>query len=192
MQLLKKAISDRVETSDELLDIIVSNFEILDLKKGDFFLRSGALCDKMAFIESGYLRMFDIVDGKEITLWIAGSGNFITSLSSFVFQTTNFWNIQAVTDSRLSVISRTDHLKLCKEQQKWLEFDNYLLAYSFSLLEKKMFSQLHTTAKERLENLLEQQPELFLNVPHQYIASMMGIAPESLSRLRKNITDSIS
>ena len=48
-----------------------------------------------------------------------------------------------------------------------------------------MFSQLHTTAKQRFDSLLKEEPELFNNVPLQYIASMIGITPESLSRLRK-------
>lgn len=192
MDLLKDIISNEIDINPDQLDTIVSSFRVQDVKKGGYFLRPDTLCDKMALIESGYLRMYHMVDGKEVTLWIASRGNFITSLSSFVFGTMNYWNIQAVTDSRLYVISRADHLRLCEEERTWLEFDNYILAHSFSLLEKKMLSQLHTTARERLENLLEQQPELFLNIPHQYIASMMGIAPESLSRLRKSISDSIS
>jgi len=139
----------------------------------------------MAFIESGYMRMYDIIEGKEITFWIGSRGKFITSLSSFIFETENIWNIQAITDCTLYVISRENHFELSKNQPKWVEFDNKLLAYSFALLEKNMFSQLHTTAKQRYLNLLQEEPALFLNVPLQYLASMLGITPESLSRLRK-------
>jgi CRP-like cAMP-binding protein len=155
-------------------------------------LQSGKVCREMAFIATGYLRMYDIADGKEISFWIGSSGKFITSVSSFVFQTQNFWNIQAITDCTLYVISREKHMELCKTEPKWLEFDNLLLAHSFALLEKSMFSQLHTTAKERFENLMEEEPELFQHVPLHYIASMIGIAPESLSRLRKNLVNPIS
>ena len=139
----------------------------------------------MAFIESGYMRMYNLVDGKEITFWIGSEGRFITSLSSFIFETNNMWNIQAITDCRLYVINRDNHFKLTEDQPKWLEFDHKLLAYSFALLEKNMFSQLHTTAKQRFDNLLKEEPKLFKYVPLQYIASMLGITPESLSRLRK-------
>ncbi|MEL6919287.1 MAG: Crp/Fnr family transcriptional regulator, partial [Bacteroidota bacterium] len=59
-------------------------------------------------------------------------------------------------------------------------------------LEKSMFSQLHTTAQQRFENLLKEEPTLFNNVPLQYIASMLGITPESLSRLRKKLVKPIS
>ncbi|MEO1487012.1 MAG: Crp/Fnr family transcriptional regulator [Bacteroidota bacterium] len=178
--------------SDAALDSILSAFEIEELKKGAFFLQAGKLCRKMAFIDSGYLRMYDIANGKEITLWIASQGKFITSLSSFVFESENYWNIQAETDCTLYTINRDKHFELCKQEPKWLEFDNLLLARSFALLEQSMFNQLHTTAEQRLKKLLQDEPALFNHVPLQHIASMLGIAPESLSRLRKNIAHTTS
>ena len=99
MEQLKNCISSQIDIDKKSLELIVSFFEVQDLKKGTFFLESGKICRQMAFIESGYLRMYDIADGKEITLWIGSGGKFITSLSSFVFETENYWSIQALTDS---------------------------------------------------------------------------------------------
>lgn len=192
MNALKACISGQISIGNDSLEAIASMFETIELKRGEYFQKSGTACRKMAFIETGFLRMYDLADGKEITIWIGSSGKFITSLTSFVFQTTSLWNIQAITDCKLHVISRKDHFTLCANEAKWLEFDNLLLAHSFAVLEKSMFAQLHTTAKERFESLLHQEPELFQNVPLQYIASMLGIAPESLSRLRKNLSNPIS
>lgn len=174
------------------MDSILSAFKPVELNKGEFLLKSGNICRQMAFIESGYVRMYDIVDGKEITLWIGSEGKFITSVSSFIFGTNNIWNIQAITDCKLFVINREDHFKLNKEEPKRLEFDNLLLAQSFALLERNMFSHLHTTAKQRFHTLMAEEPKLFQNVPLQYIASMLGITSESLSRLRKNETKPIN
>jgi len=192
MEDLVAYISDQISISRQSLENMLSNFHIIDLKKGEYFLQSGTICRKMAFISAGYMRMYDIVDGKEITLWIGSGGNFMTSLSSFVFQTSNFWFIQAITNCKLYVISKEQHLKLCQSEPKWLEFDNILLAKAFALLEQRMFAQLHTTAQERFEALLEKEPAIFHHVPLQYIASMIGIAPESLSRLRRNLASSNS
>jgi len=185
MEKLKNCILSQVSINEKSMDNILSVFEVFEIRKGDFLVESGKICQKLAFIESGYMRMYDLVDGKEITLWIVGDGRFITSLSSFIFQTKNNWNIQAVTDCKLYIINRKNHFDLNKIEPKWLEFDNILLANSFALLEKIMFSHLHTTAKQRYEMLFKEEPELFKNVPLQYIASMLGITPESLSRLRK-------
>ncbi len=185
MEKLKNCISSQVVVDKKSMDNILEVFEPLEIAKGEFFLKSGKICRQMAFIESGYMRMYDIVDGKEITIWIGNNGKFITSLSSFVFETSNNWNIQAITDCKVYIINRENHFGLNKTEPKWLEFDNILLANSFALLENRMFSQLHTTAKQRYDKLLSKEPELFKNVPLQYIASMLGITPESLSRLRK-------
>ena len=185
MEKLKNCISSHVSIDKESTDDIIAAFKTIEIKKGDFFIKSGSLCRQMAFIENGYMRMYDIADGKEITLWIASQGKFITSLSSFIFETSNHWNIQAITDCTLHVINREDHFKLNKTQPKWLEFDNILLANSFALLERNMFSQLHTTAKQRYDQLLSEEPDLFKNAPLQHIASMIGVTPETLSRLRK-------
>ena len=192
MEKLRECISNQISIDKDALDSIISLFEIRKIKKGQFFLESGKICREMAFVESGYLRMYDIADGKEITFWIASDGKFITSLSSFVFECENNWNIQALTDCILFVIERENHFELSKQQPKWLEFDNLLLAYNFALLEQSMFAQLHTTAQQRFESLLKEEPAIFNQVPLQHIASMLGITPESLSRLRKNLTQSIS
>lgn len=185
MEKLKNYISNTIAIDNKSKDTILSVFEPLEIDKGTFFLKANKICRQMAFIESGYMRMYDIVEGKEVVLWIGSEGKFITSLSSFIFETTNNWNIQAITDCKLYVINRENHFKLSKTEPKWLEFDNVLLANSYALLEKKMLSQLHTTAKQRFLNLLNEEPTLFKHVPLQYIASMLGITPESLSRLRK-------
>jgi CRP-like cAMP-binding protein len=185
MEKLKNCILKQVLIEKNSMDNILADFKPLEITKGEFFIKSGKICRQMAFIESGYMRMYDIVDGKEITLWIGSKGKFITSLSSFIFETRNNWNIQAITDCKLYTINRENHFKLNKTEPKWLEFDNILLANSFVLLEQSMFSQLHTKAKQRYDKLISEEPDLFKNVPLQYIASMLGITPESLSRLRK-------
>ena len=94
MEKLKNCILSQVVIEKKSMDNILSVFNPLEITKGEFFIKSGKICRQMAFIESGYMRMYDIVDGKEITLWIGGNNNFITSLSSFVFETSNNWNLQ--------------------------------------------------------------------------------------------------
>ncbi len=184
MKSLKKCIASNISIASEELDQIAQAFKARDLDKGDYLLRSGQECREMAYIESGYLRIYDIAEGNEITLFIGNADSFITSLSSFVLGTPNYWNIQAITDARIAVISRERHQKLLGEVPKWLEFDNLILTRAFAMLEQRMFAQLHTTAGERYDALMADRPEIFNHVPLQYIASMLGIQPETLSRLR--------
>ncbi len=192
MDQLSNCISSQVNISSGALLEILERFKPITIKKGNFFIKPEAICREMAFINSGYMRVYDLANGKEVTIWIASKGKFITSLSSFVFDNPGYWYIQAVTDCELLTISKKDHEDLCKKHSEWLLFDNKLLANAYALLERNMFTQLHTTAQQRLEILFNEEPDLFNNVPLQYIASMLGITPESLSRLRKNLVKTIS
>lgn len=190
MKTLQDCIRQQVSIPQDSLDIISSKFHARSLKKGDLMLEAGQLSREMAFIAAGYMRIFSYVEGKEITLWIGSNGSFVTSLSSFVFQTSNHWNIQAITDAELQVVVKEDFDHLLETIPQWVQFDNILLARAFALLEQNMFSQLHTTSRQRYEALLAENPAIFNHVPLQYIASMLGIAPETLSRLRKDLSRS--
>lgn len=185
MKRLHDCISENIKIPTSELEKITAHFHSRNLPRGEYLLKAGNRCREMAFIETGYIRIFDVVEGDEITLWIGGSGQFVTSLSSFVLETPNYWNIQAVTDAQIQVIGKEDHLDLIDRVPKWLEFDNLILARAFAMLEQRMLTQLHTTAGERYADLLEKDPEMFNHVPLQHIASMLGIKPETLSRLRK-------
>ena len=83
------------------------------------------------------MRMYDIGRRKGITLWIGSDGRFITSLSSFIFETKNNWNIQAITDCKLYIINRKNHFRLNKTEPKWLEFDNYIISEFFCFAGKE-------------------------------------------------------
>lgn len=131
MERLRACIQAQIVLDGPSLEAILSHFGTKKLRKGDYLLDKGKVCREMAFIETGYLRMFDIVEGREVTLWIGSTGQFITSVSSFVFQTENLWYLQAITDCTMRTITRDEHFSLCKVQPKWLEFDNLLLAHAF-------------------------------------------------------------
>jgi len=129
MEKLKNCILSQVAIEKKSMDNILSVFEPLEINKGEFLIKSGKICRKMAFIESGYMRLYDIANGKEITLWIGSNGRFITSLSSFIFETKNNWNIQAITNCKLYIINRKNHFRLNKTEPKWLELNNVMIVY---------------------------------------------------------------
>lgn len=175
---------------DELADIL-SHFHVRHLAKGELWLRTGEVCEYLAFINQGVMRMYHDIDGSEVTQWLTAENTFITAVSSFVFRTPSRWYINAVTDCSVLVISHA-HFELLKKYSKWLEFDSMALANAFALLEERMFFQLSMSADERYMQLMQNTPSLLNRVPLQYIASMLGITPETLSRLRKKHTRSIS
>lgn len=155
------------------------------IAKGDFFLKHQQYCDRLSFIESGYLRLSGLEGDKEITQWISSEGSFVTDLSSFLFGTRARWNIQALSDCTLFSITKDQYRKLKDEFSNWSEIENRFLASCFVALENRVFNHLSLTAEERYDQLFSLNKELFNQVPLQYLASMLGMSPETLSRIRQ-------
>ena len=167
------------------LKTIVSLFQLTTIKKGDYLLKTGRRCDKLSFVQSGLLRVFVKTDDKEITQWISTKGYFTTDLSSFVFETPSRWTIQALADTELYSITKEDYKSISDLVPKWNELEKLFIVRCFTMLEDRIFSHLSMTAEERYHFFYQHNRELFNQVPLQYIASMLGMTPETFSRIRK-------
>lgn len=158
--------------------------------KNDYLLRMDQHTNKLHFVKSGYLRMYGYTqDGeKEVTQWISNQGMFITELSSFYFNTPSRWNIQALTDCEFYTITKKNYDSIADSVPNWKDLDKLFIAKCFITLENRVFQQLSLSAEQKVRNLLELNSEIFLQVPLQYIASMLGMTPETLSRVRKKMS----
>ncbi|MFC4232063.1 Crp/Fnr family transcriptional regulator [Parasediminibacterium paludis] len=172
-----------VNTTD--LTNISSFFKPITLKKGDYFVKTGRYCDKLGFLQAGIIREFVLLGDKEVTKWISTKGYFVVDLSGFIFQQTARWNMQALTDCELYVIDYNDYKKLDKTIASWPLLEKLFIAKCFAVLEDRVLQHLAMSAEERYQQLFSFNGALFNQVPLQYLASMLGMTPETLSRLRK-------
>ncbi len=171
--------------STEDLNIIRTYFQEEKLLKNEFFTKSDQRCNRLSMVKSGILRIYALSDGKEITQWLSVPGSFITEAVGFFFNQPNRWIIQAFTEVELLTITKTDYQKLCKEFPKWNEIEKQIIIKCFMMMEERIFSHLSMTAEERYNQYFEHHKELFHQVPLQYIASVLGMTPETFSRIRK-------
>lgn len=168
----------------EELQKISSFFELETVPKGSFLLKEGNVCNKMSFVQSGALRMYAQVEEKEVTQWISNKGYFSLDLASFIFRNNSRWSIQALENTIVYSIHKENYDKIAQVVPLWNELEKGFLIKCFTMLEDRVFKHLSLKAEERYELFFEQNPELFNQVPLQYIASMLGMSPETFSRIR--------
>ena len=181
---LEKYLLTYFGVSGEEVRQIISFFEPVQVKKGDYFLRTGRQSDRLGFVQSGIIREYVHTNGKEVTKWISTKGYFVVDLSGLMFHQQARWNIQALTDCELYVISSDNYRQIGKVIPRWIELEKLFIAKCFAVLEDRVVTHLSMTAEERYRQLFGASKELFNQVPLQYQASMLAMTPETLSRLR--------
>ncbi|MGL4581661.1 MAG: Crp/Fnr family transcriptional regulator [Flavobacterium sp.] len=139
------------------------------------------------FILSGYVRVYAIHEDKEITQWIGSPDYFMTDLSAWIFGSPIKWTIEAITPVRAVYINQNDYQKLASQVNNWHEKEKVFIAHCFEQMEQRIFQFISLSAEQRYAAFFKQLGSLFNEVPHQYIASMLGITPETLSRIRKKV-----
>lgn len=162
-------------------------FKIETIKKGDFHTQTGSYRSRLSFIKSGFFRVYAIREGKEITQWIGSQGEFITDLSCILFETAARWNIQAITDCEIYSIEPYDYRQLDDLIPNWSKLEKLFLSKCFVSIEDRVFSFLSLSAEERYLQLFNHKKELFNQIPLNYLASMLGMTPETFSRIRKKV-----
>src|SRR5690606_40003204 len=98
------------------------------------------------------------------------------------------WNIQALTDCSLHSIQGKSYLDLRNTIPEWHEIEKLFIAKCFTILEDRVFSFLSQTAEERYLSLYNNHREIFYELTKQYLVSIIGMTPETFSRLRKKIS----
>jgi CRP-like cAMP-binding protein len=185
MRELEQYIQSYFGIRQEDLANIASLFKEERLQKGNSYLRAGAPCNKLSFIRSGYIRIYSDSGEKEVTQWISSPSYFVTDLAGLIFEKPARWHMEALTDVELYTIGRTDYQSIGLIVPQWHQLEKLFIAKCFVMLEDRIFHHLLMSAEQRYDLFFEQNRELFKHVPLQYIASMLGMTPETFSRIRK-------
>ncbi len=167
-----------------LIPEVSKYFRIEEFSKSDFLVKQKYYCQKMSYIESGYFRFYSSSKEKLITHWIFGKGQLVTDISSFFLNEPAKWNIEALTYTKVYTINRDNYKLLKSSVNKWQSFESVMLIRFMSGLENRVYSFLSMSSEERYNYLFKSHPTIFNEVPLHYIASMLGMSAETLSRIR--------
>ncbi len=185
MSELKKHIIETFGFTEREFISIQDFFERKKIKKGGYFLKEGNLVRHIGFVEKGILREFLITNEKEVTKWLSASGNFAVDLSAFLFNQKSKVNYQAIDDVDILTLSKENYDQIALKAPRWDKLEKMFLVKCFAVLEQRVITHLSMNAEERYKYFFNLHPDLFNQVPLIYIASMLGMTPETLSRIRK-------
>ncbi len=156
------------------------------IEKDEIVLQEGKICRNLYFVESGLLRFYINKDGNDITKFFTQAPYLFTSQASFNAQKPSSENIQAIEKCVVWQISHKDSNTLYK-LKSWSDFGRKI-TQEVQFFTEEILEELQTeTAELRYEKMLQNSPSLLQRIPLKYLASYLGIAPQSLSRIRKKI-----
>ncbi|MFN3405931.1 MAG: Crp/Fnr family transcriptional regulator [Cytophagaceae bacterium] len=187
---LLKHISDKINLEPKDQEVIKSFFTPKKLRKKQYLLQEGNVCDFSAFVISGCLRSFTVDDkGSEHIMQFATENWWINDMSSFLTGEPSTFNIDALEDTEMLILTREKQDLLFDKLPKFERYFRLLLQNSFVSLHKRLLCEMSVTAEDKYLNFLQRFPDLFQRVPQHMIASYLGLTPETLSRIRKKLAE---
>lgn len=185
---IKRNIDSIISLSDEELIVFANSFEVKALNKNELFLEEGQICNSIGFVNYGVLIYFNSMDdGDELTTDFAFEGDWVTNNLSRLNNSPSLINIKAIENSELLVLKQSVLEDLYIKIPKIERLGRILMEQSYLRIVQLSIDLQVLSAKERYERLLMKRPDIFQKVQLYHIANYLGIAPKSLSRIRKEI-----
>lgn len=172
---------------EESLEVIIDAFEIKEFKKNDFIVVEGKVSRQIGIVKNGMLHYYTVKEGEVKTHYISVTNTWFASLLSFLSEAPAIENITALTNSSLYMISKGNLKKLIAEVPGFKDFYIGLLEVSICGIDEDRHDLIVLTAEQRYEKMLKKEPHLLRQIPLQFLASMLGVTPRHLSRIRGTI-----
>lgn len=156
---------------------------------GDVYIEQGATAKKLGFIRKGLIRAHCVKDnGDNVTLMLRWENQFIASHDTVILNQPSRFTYQALEDTTLMELDYGRMEAILDSNPKLSSYRNVILMRMLSEALERMESFVLFTPEERYLKLLTEKPNIFNRVPNKYLATLLGITPVSLSRIRKRIT----
>lgn len=172
----------------ESLEKIIGAFSLEAFEKNDFVVEYGKISKHIGFVKSGMFQYYVLKDGEERTHYVNIENTWLASLLSFISETPANENIRALTNGSIYLISKARLKQIIAEVPGFKDFYIGLLESSICGIDEDRHDLIVLTAEQRYEKMLKSEPHLLQRIPLQYLASMLGVTPRHLSRIRGNIS----
>lgn len=187
-ELLFQKFDEKIQLTDEEKEICRSFFTPKKLRKRQYLLQEGDPCRYVAFVEKGMLRLYTIDEkGSEHVMQFAFEGWWIGDQFSFLTGEPSVYNIDALEDSELLLLSKKAEEEMMEKVPKMERYFRILLQNNLIATQRRLISSLSRTAEEKYNELIQSCPTIPQRVPQHMMASYLGITPETLSRIRRQV-----
>lgn len=184
MELLKQYIIKEIGLTEKHFEYLSTLMVKKKLSKNDYLIQPGKTCDFIAFVNTGILRYYIDKEGEEFNIDFHLPESFASAYSSFLTRKPAIGYLQALEDTELYLLPKSEYDKLLTESADWYKLAKYISDDYFLRKCKRQTSLLTDSAKDRFGLLLATYPKIEQLVPQYHIASYLGIKPESLSRIK--------
>ncbi len=182
------SIGPNVQLNKDEITTLCSVLSLLSLKRDEYLLAEGQVCDFIGFVNAGVLIYFKTKEnGDEVTTDFAFEGDWVNVNLSRLASVPSTLSIRAIEECEVVMLKQKDLNDLYQRIPKLERLGRILTEQAYiNIVDQTVELQIHS-AKERYENLLKRHPKLLQKVPLYHIANYLGIAPKSLSRIRKEL-----
>jgi CRP-like cAMP-binding protein len=185
MQFLIDSIKQIISISGDEEQLIKQLFAEKQIKKGEHFLSEGQVCRSLAIISAGLVRYYINDDGNDGTYYFGREGDFVCDYESFLPQEPSNKNIQALEDTSLYIVSHDGLQQIYNELKEGERLGRLGIEHIFVNVLQQLSSFYRDSPEVRYQRFLNTYADISQRVPQYYIASYVGIKPQSLSRIRK-------
>jgi CRP/FNR family transcriptional regulator, anaerobic regulatory protein len=185
---LIQIISQKVALNENDIKLCSTYFEPISYPKNCIVEEQEKIPEYLYFIVSGFMRLFYYDEnGDENTNQINTPNDFVASYLSLIQGTPAKENLECITDCNLFRIKKQDFKDFVGLSENFKSFSLLIFENAMAKIQIRANDLATLNAEQRYRKLLENQADVLQNVPIQYIASYLGMKPESLSRIRKNM-----
>jgi CRP-like cAMP-binding protein len=178
---IEKALTRVYNFSPAEVEMVIQATQSQTLKKHEIVLAKGQVCNFVIIVISGSLRLFHETNEKEDTLNFFSEYDFAADHESFVSQKPSVNTMEALEDTIISVISIYQLHALIGRNQVFFAIGRVMKNWTKATILATNF----ITPKERFEKLMQMRPEWILRFPQKHLASYLGMAAETFSRMKR-------
>ncbi len=172
-------------TEDEWM-ALQSLLTLKQIKKDEYLIKEGQVCNHVSFVNKGLVRLFYNANGKEISVGFFPANSYVSEYESFLTRCPATQNIDALADIEILELSYDNVQFLYREYPIFQEFGRKMAESLFIMLNQRNTALLVLPPEQRYQQMVV-ETNLHQLVPQYMLASFIGITPEHLSRIRKNL-----